>query len=42
MFSKPDSALLWLGVIGFAACISEGVMFDWAVFTLMLLTRQDL
>ena len=30
MFSKPDSALLWLGVIGFCCMASEGVMFDWS------------
>ncbi len=29
-FSKPDSALLWLGVIGFCSMASEGVMFDWS------------
>jgi MFS family permease len=30
MFSKPDSALLWLGVIAFCCMASEGVMFDWS------------
>ena len=30
MFTKPDSALLWLGVIGFCSMASEGVMFDWS------------
>ncbi|KFF07288.1 major facilitator transporter [Flavobacterium reichenbachii] len=30
IFSKPDSALLWLGVIGFCSMASEGVMFDWS------------
>ena len=29
-FTKPDSALLWLGVIGFCSMASEGVMFDWS------------
>ena len=29
-FSKPDPALLWLGVIGFCSMASEGVMFDWS------------
>lgn len=29
-FSKPDSSLLWLGVIGFCSMASEGVMFDWS------------
>jgi len=29
-FSKPDSALLWLGVIAFCCMASEGVMFDWS------------
>lgn len=30
MFSKPDSALIWLGIIGFCGMASEGVMFDWS------------
>ncbi|OYU80895.1 MAG: MFS transporter [Flavobacterium sp. BFFFF1] len=30
IFSKPDAALLWLGVIGFCCMASEGVMFDWS------------
>jgi MFS family permease len=30
LFSKPDSALIWLGVIGFCCMASEGVMFDWS------------
>lgn len=30
IFTKPDSALLWLGVIGFCSMASEGVMFDWS------------
>ncbi|MGO4772907.1 MFS transporter [Flavobacterium sp. W22_SRS_FK3] len=30
LFTKPDTALLWLGVIGFCSMASEGVMFDWS------------
>lgn len=30
LFSKPDSALIWLGTIGFCCMASEGVMFDWS------------
>jgi len=30
LFSKPDSALIWLGVIGFGSMASEGIMFDWS------------
>lgn len=30
MFSKPDSTLIWLGIIGFCCMASEGVMFDWS------------
>jgi MFS family permease len=30
LFSKPDSTLLWLGIIGFCCMASEGVMFDWS------------
>jgi MFS family permease len=30
LFSKPDAALLWLGVIGFGCMASEGIMFDWS------------
>jgi MFS family permease len=30
LFTKPDSALIWLGVIGFAGMASEGIMFDWS------------
>ena len=30
MFSKPDSGLIWLGIIGFCSMASEGVMFDWS------------
>jgi len=29
-FTRPDSTLLWLGVIGFCCMASEGVMFDWS------------
>jgi MFS family permease len=29
-FTKPDSNLIWLGVIGFCCMASEGVMFDWS------------
>jgi MFS family permease len=29
-FSKPDSALLQLGIIGFCSMASEGAMFDWS------------
>ncbi|MFV5694236.1 MFS transporter [Flavobacterium sp. LB3P122] len=29
-FSKPDSSLVMLGVIGFCCMASEGVMFDWS------------
>ncbi|WP_291286457.1 MFS transporter [Flavobacterium sp.] len=30
LFVKPDTALIWLGVIGFCSMASEGVMFDWS------------
>lgn len=30
LFTKPDRALIWLGVIGFCCMASEGVMFDWS------------
>lgn len=30
LFSKPDSSLIWLGIIGFCCMASEGVMFDWS------------
>jgi MFS family permease len=30
MFTKPDSALIWLGIIAFFCMASEGVMFDWS------------
>lgn len=30
LFTKPDSSLIWLGVIGFCCMASEGVMFDWS------------
>ncbi|HEU4496861.1 MAG TPA: MFS transporter [Flavobacterium sp.] len=29
-FARPDSELVWLGVIGFCCMASEGVMFDWS------------
>jgi len=29
-FTKPNSDLIWLGVIGFCCMASEGVMFDWS------------
>jgi predicted MFS family arabinose efflux permease len=30
LFTKPDPALLWLGIIGFGCMASEGIMFDWS------------
>lgn len=30
LFSKPDTALIWLGIIAFCCMASEGVMFDWS------------
>ncbi|MCW2120971.1 MFS transporter [Flavobacterium sp. 7A] len=30
LFTKPDPALLSLGVIGFGCMASEGIMFDWS------------
>jgi MFS family permease len=30
LFTKPNPALLWLGVIGFCCMVSEGIMFDWS------------
>ncbi|GGF01549.1 MFS transporter [Flavobacterium limi] len=30
LFTKPDTSLLWLGIIGFCSMASEGVMFDWS------------
>lgn len=30
LFTKPDSTLIWLGIIGFCCMASEGVMFDWS------------
>ena len=29
-FSRPDSTLIWLGIIGFCCMASEGIMFDWS------------
>ncbi|WP_243389552.1 MFS transporter [Flavobacterium cyanobacteriorum] len=31
LFSKPDSVLLWLGIMAFCCMLSEGIMFDWSV-----------
>lgn len=30
IFSKPDTVLIWLGVMSFCCMLSEGVMFDWS------------
>ena len=30
LFSKPDTVLLWLGVMSFCCMLSEGIMFDWS------------
>jgi MFS family permease len=30
IFSKPDAALIQLGIIGFCSMASEGAMFDWS------------
>lgn len=30
IFSRPDPALLWLGVMAFCCMLSEGIMFDWS------------
>ncbi len=30
LFSKPDTILLWLGVMAFCCMLSEGIMFDWS------------
>jgi MFS family permease len=30
LFSKPDTILLWLGVMSFCCMMSEGIMFDWS------------
>jgi MFS family permease len=30
IFSKPDTILLWLGVMAFCCMLSEGIMFDWS------------
>ena len=29
-FSKPDTVLLWLGIMSFCCMLSEGIMFDWS------------
>ncbi len=31
VFSKPDTVLLWLGIMAFCCMMSEGIMFDWSV-----------
>ncbi|AWH84598.1 MFS transporter [Flavobacterium album] len=30
LFSKPDTVLVWLGVMSFCCMLSEGIMFDWS------------
>lgn len=30
LFSKPDTVLLWLGIMSFCCMLSEGIMFDWS------------
>jgi MFS family permease len=30
LFSRPDSSLIWLGIISFCCMASEGIMFDWS------------
>jgi MFS family permease len=30
LLSKPDTVLLWLGVMSFCCMLSEGIMFDWS------------
>lgn len=30
LFYKPDSSLLWLGIISFCCMASEGIIFDWS------------
>lgn len=30
LFSKPDTVLLWLGLMAFCCMMSEGIMFDWS------------
>jgi predicted MFS family arabinose efflux permease len=30
LFSKPDTVLVWLGVMAFFCMLSEGIMFDWS------------
>lgn len=29
-FTRPDSFLIWIGIIGFCSMASEGAMFDWS------------
>lgn len=31
VFSKPDTVLMWLGIMAFCCMMSEGIMFDWSV-----------
>ncbi len=30
LLSKPDTVLIWLGVMSFCCMLSEGIMFDWS------------
>lgn len=30
LFSKPDTVLLWLGIMSFFTMLAEGIMFDWS------------
>ncbi|WP_294824032.1 MFS transporter [uncultured Flavobacterium sp.] len=30
LFNKPDSVLVWLGIMSFCCMLSEGIMFDWS------------
>ena len=30
LLAKPDTVLLWLGVMSFCCMLSEGIMFDWS------------
>lgn len=43
-FSKPDSMLLRLGIIGFCSMASEGAMFDWSgiYFKDVVLVKEEL
>lgn len=44
LFSKPDSMLLQLGIIGFCSMASEGAMFDWSgvYFKDVVLVKEEL